>query len=221
MRLRSRRGRDVAPDRRETELELKTGAIMIRFDWRQFEPDEERRPQLINRYNEHMRDPYPWRRLVGRVSELWVSAPSTVERSCLEAFDEFLNDVPDAVIAPPAQCVFISHQRADTSCGKRVACLSDHCGLDCWLDVFDPTLALANQLPQHDPRRSVLIAAIIEIALLSSTHVIALHTTNSLASRWVPYELGRAKARNITSLQAAGWFQKGQTVASCGDYVQL
>src|SRR5262249_34033650 len=71
------------------------------------------------------------------------------------------------------------------------------------------------------PRRSVLIAAIIEIALLSSTHVIALHTTNSLASRWVPYELGRAKARNITSLQAAGWFQKGQTVASCGDYVKL
>lgn len=64
----------------------------------------------------------------------------------------------------------------------------------------------------------MLIAAIIEIALLSSTHVIALHTTNSLASRWVPYE---AKARNITSLQAAGWFQKGQTVASCGDYVQL
>src|SRR5215831_16440870 len=57
-------GRDVAPDRRETELELKTGAIMIRFDWRQFEPDEDRRPQLINRYNEHMRDPYPWRRLV-------------------------------------------------------------------------------------------------------------------------------------------------------------
>jgi hypothetical protein len=31
MSLGSRRGRDVAPDRRETELELKTGAIMIRF----------------------------------------------------------------------------------------------------------------------------------------------------------------------------------------------
>jgi len=30
-----------------------------------------------------------------------------------------------------------------------------------------------------------------------------------------------AKARKITSLQAAGWFESGQTVASCGDYVQL
>jgi hypothetical protein len=55
--------------------------------------------------------------------------------------------------------VFISHQRADTSRGKRAAGLSDQCGLDCWLDVFDPTLALANQLPQHDPRGSVLIAS--------------------------------------------------------------
>jgi hypothetical protein len=30
-----------------------------------------------------------------------------------------------------------------------------------------------------------------------------------------------AGPRPATSLQAAGWFQKGQIVASCGDYVQL
>jgi hypothetical protein len=67
----------------------------------------------------------------------------------------------------------------------------------------------------------VLIAATIEIALLSCTHVIALHTVDSLKSRWLPYELGRAKARSIMSTQAAGWFESGQDEVTCGDYVQL
>jgi hypothetical protein len=93
--------------------------------------------------------------------------------------------------------------------------------LACWLDVHDPTLALVNRLPANDPRKSLLIAAIVEIALLNCSHVIALHTSSSRSSRWVPYELGRAKAHGIVSRQAAGWFQQGQTVSGCGDYVQL
>jgi len=67
----------------------------------------------------------------------------------------------------------------------------------------------------------VLIAATIEIALLNSTHIIALHSAKSLASRWVPYEFGRAKSHGIVSAKAAGWFEAGQSPATCGDYVQL
>lgn len=89
-----------------------------------------------------------------------------------------------------------------------------------WLDVHDPTLMRVNAFAS-EPLRSILIALIVEIALLNSTHVIALHATHSIASRWVPYELARAKARGLTSLQAAGWFEPGQTPKTCGDYVQL
>jgi hypothetical protein len=34
-------------------------------------------------------------------------------------------------------------------------------------------------------------------------------------------ELACAKARGLTSLQAAGWFETGQTPKTCGDYVRL
>jgi hypothetical protein len=201
---------------------------VIIFDWRQYEPEDERQPgwpplvstDLRERFSEHMRDMEPWLRLVGRLSEMdpdrrWEEPP------WLNEFDLFLEQVPGAVERLAKPCVFISHQRMDTDKGERLACLAEHHSVACWLDVHDPTLTLVNRLPAHDPRKSVLIAAIVEIALLRCTHVIALHTSHSLSSRWVPYELGRAKARRIGSLQAAGWFQKGQTVATCGDYVQL
>jgi hypothetical protein len=70
--------------------------------------------------------------------------------------------------------------------------------------------------------RAFLLAAIIEIALLNSTHVMTLHTTNSAGSAWIPYELGRAKARKILSSQAAGWFDPPKILpAGCPEYVRL
>jgi hypothetical protein len=201
---------------------------MIRFDWRRHEPSDQRdadwpnltTSDLLDRYRDTIQDVSPWQALVGRLREL-PPQPHAIQIRCVQELDRFLEDIPKAIVRPPKPCIFISHQRSDANNGVRIACLADHHGLDSWLDVHDPTLALANQLPSGDPRRSVLIAAIIEIALLSSTHVIALHTANSTSSRWVPYELGRAKARKIASVQAAGWLQRGQTVATCGDYVQL
>ena len=205
---------------------------MSRFDWRQYE--SERREagwpalitsSLVDRYREAVGDLPPWQKLVESLDGNRFEGRE-LEEDCLQIFDEFLDAIPDAITRarhtqPPRKCVFVSHQRADTVNGCRIACLAEHHQLDYWLDVHDPTLGFANQLPANDPRRSALIAAIIEIALLNSSHVIALHTVNSLSSRWVPYELGRAKARKITSLQSAGWFEKGQTVSTCGDYVQL
>jgi hypothetical protein len=50
----------------------------------------------------------------------------------------------------------------------------------------------------------------------------ALHTINSAGSTWIPYELGRAKARKIFSSQAAGWFDPPKILSSgCPEYVYL
>jgi hypothetical protein len=105
--------------------------------------------------------------------------------------------------------------------GERIACLADHRGVNVWPDVHNPTLRWLNANPVGAPVRSLLIAAIVEIALLNSTHVIALHTASSLASRWVPYVLARAKAPGVTSVQAAGWFEDPKKPLRHGDYVQL
>jgi hypothetical protein len=200
------------------------------FDWRWFDPEphlhDHEVPLLsddpFRRYDAFLPpDENPWRQLLHSVldTQLPESGPD-VERRYLEAFDKFLAEIPAFIPNKIAQ-IFISHQRKDTDKSVRVACLAEHHGLGFWLDVLDPNLARVNALPPHDPRRSVLIAAMIEIALLSSSHVIAVHTDNSLVSRWIPYELGRAKEHQITSVKAAGWFASGQDASTCGDYVQL
>jgi hypothetical protein len=188
---------------------------VIRFDWRQVESRG-----LADRFDGSVEDPRPWKELVRRLSDL-PSDPHGLEAACEQALRRFLEEIPTAVMASVKPCVFISHQRNDADKGERVACLVEHHAIDSWLDVHDPTLALVNQLPPNDPRRAALVAAIVEIALLSSTHVIALMTAYSAQSKWVPYELGRAKARRIASPQAAIWLASGQTVAHCGDYVLL
>jgi hypothetical protein len=175
---------------------------------------------LVERFDGSIENSRPWRELVWRLSDL-PSDPNQLEAACMQALRRFLDEIPAAVTTPTKPCVFISHQRDDADKGERVACLVEHHAIDSWLDVHDPTLALVNQLPPNDPRRATLVAAIVEIALLSSTHVIALYTAHSKASQWIPYELGRAKARRIASPQAAIWLARGQIVSNCGDYVLL
>jgi TIR domain len=191
---------------------------MIRFDWRRVESPLLQ--GLVERFDGAIENSRPWKELVWRLSDL-PSDPRQLEAACMEALRRFLDEIPAAVTPPTKPCVFISHQRDDGDKGERVACLVEHHGIDSWLDVHDPTLALVNQLPTSDPRRAALVAAIVEIALLSSTHVIALYTSHSAKSKWIPYELGRAKARRLASPQAAIWLEGGQVVSNCGDYVLL
>lgn len=125
--------------------------------------------------------------------------------------------------------VFISHRMNAAAYGERIAWLSSRkAGMDYWLDVHDPTLILATAaLPNH-PRYAAIIAAIIEMALLNCTHVIAAHTPTNpptaqwIPSQWIPYELGRAKSRHVRSTQAAGWFPSAvRPPQSRGEYVLL
>jgi hypothetical protein len=211
---------------------------MMRFDYLRFEPPEtlRRRPpenrafvtsDLMARYRRiagHGREIIGasiWEELIRELTDLPEKERRDITGRLGEISDRFFATVAPPFARPATPCVFISHQRSDAHRGEWVACLTDHHGIDYWLDIHDPTLIFVNGSSMSSPVRSLLIAAVIEIALLNSTHVIALHTGNSLASRRVPYEFARANARGLTSLQAAGWFASGQSPATCGDCVQL
>ena len=91
--------------------------------------------------------------------------------------------------------VFVSHKREDLAAAVDVANWVRETGCYTWFD--------AENLPGvGDP---VLIAGIIEMALLNSTHVIAVMTQRTLSSTWVPYEYGRVKADLPHSDTAACW----------------
>src|SRR5882672_2540578 len=93
--------------------------------------------------------------------------------------------------------LFISHRQADEPYALAIAHLAQRHGFYFWLDILDPTLAVAGA--QTDPRT---IAIIIEMALLNCSHVIAVMTPNTKGSTWVPYEYGRVKKLAPVSSQA-------------------
>ena len=116
-------------------------------------------------------------------------------------------------------CLFVSHRQSDVAIAERIAQLATQEHYDYWLDVHDPVLIYAPTL--SSPLRELLIASIIEIALLNCTHVIGARTKDSIESKWMPYELGRAKQRLIYAHQAANWFEPGVTPNDCGEYTLL
>jgi hypothetical protein len=139
------------------------------------------------------------------------------------AFSAFVLAVQPLQRAAAQPRVFVSHRQKDGPIAEQIAWQATEAAKDYWLDLHDGTLKLANNtLSQTDPRYALIIAGIIEMALLSCTHVIATHTQNSLCSKWIPYELARAKSRQVISSQAAGWFDgsilKPETQ---GEYVVL
>ncbi len=106
-------------------------------------------------------------------------------------------------LSRPCPRVFISHRRADTKRALRVAWLAVEEGFEFWLDVLDPHLRIVLTEPEN--QQPILIATIIEMALINSTHVMAVITEQTWGSRWVPYEYGRVKDEGPVSDQVACW----------------
>jgi hypothetical protein len=151
------------------------------------------------------------------------------EDDLISAFQKFLVAIgPErrrnglGVLPSTHPVVFVSHQRSDIAEAERIAEIACDERIDYWLDIHDPILKFATQtVTPSDARYPFIIAAIIEMALLNCSHLIAVHTINSLASKWVPYELGRVRNRHIQSANAGGWFHPNLLPRQCGDYVHL
>jgi|GEM_PF-5509085 len=139
----------------------------------------------------------------------------------LAAFDEFLRRLRDIETKPFACRVFVSHQQVDVPLAERIAWLAQRAGFEYWLDVHDPLLNLGTGSGLPPVIQTVLIAAIIEMALLNCSHGITVQTANAQRSRWVPYEFGRAKRRWLRSTQVASWFDNGIYATTTADYLKL
>ena len=135
--------------------------------------------------------------------------PLDVREEVRGHFSVFLERAGRLRPAPRVCRVFVSHQRDDAPLAERIAYLATRRGFEYWLDVHDPALHFANTAPMPSYVRAVLIAGIIEIALVNCSHVCSVQTPRARHSRWVPYEFGRAKQRRVLSAQAASWFRWG------------
>ena len=107
---------------------------------------------------------------------------------------KFQRNVPEHRNLPQPR-VFISHQRRDKNLAVTISKLAKKMGFDYWLDVHDPALRLATLNPNPDPVQQLLIVAIlVEMALLNCSHVLAIVTRHTAGSLWVPCEYGRVKS---------------------------
>ena len=115
--------------------------------------------------------------------------------------------------AKKQKTVFISHRQKDGPLASKAARRLRKRGVDAWLDVEDPTLSqLSGPQPVRDLLSYLVTAVIIEMALINSTHVLALFTTNTVGTMWVPYEYGRIKRDNVFARQAGSLHLSGPTV---------
>ena len=137
------------------------------------------------------------------------------------AFEEFLGTTAPLRRKPKPARLFISHQQNDAAWADRIACLATSNGLDYWLDIHDPTLKWANGLPITGAAQAVLIAGIIEMALLNCKYVIAVHTAQTAGSKWIPDEFGRVKEHLLVSDDAAGWYHPAVQAAAVPEYFEL
>lgn len=190
---------------------------MANFDWRQVPED------IHVRYDDRALGYSAWQQLIKVLFEVL-----RTERFALflEAFDTFLSQLRELDLGQArlgqARCrVFISHQRLDVVYADRIAYLANAKGFEYWLDVHDPILQTAMRGAFPPTVQSVLIAAIIEMALLNCTHGITVQTANAQGSRWVPYEFGRVKRRWLVSTQVASWFDNGIYQSTQADYLKL
>lgn len=101
-------------------------------------------------------------------------------------------------------CVFVSYKSQDRQLALRLAYLCNQEGFEYWMDVLDPNLSGINPQP-NSQQKSVLVATIIEMALLNSSHVIATITNQTASSQWVPYEFGRVKDQAVVATEACSW----------------
>jgi hypothetical protein len=193
---------------------------MSTFDWRSATGN------LLERFPDNVRGVEAWQAFIRRLSELMrrTDIGGHEYYGALHGiFDEYIGALDDVQKENPSPecCVFVSHKRCDEDLAARIAWIAVQKGFDYWLDVHDPVLPVIAGSAIPSPLRETIVAAFVEMALLNATHLIAVHTLRSHTSLWVPYEIGRAKSRDIWSSQVSGWFEPGQVAPIAGEYTYL
>jgi len=182
---------------------------MANYDWRDFEDADwlHRFPLDLGFLGIELwrEQPHP---------EMWAAAPWWIER---------ITARQGRVSLPTTPRLFISHKQSDESEARKVASWASSAGFEFWLDVLDPNLAALERFAGYLTPELIAVAtaAIIEMALLNSTHVLAVLSQATAKSRWVPYEYGRAKDSTVVSHRASSWLLPGVSSSDVAEYVHL
>ena len=114
-------------------------------------------------------------------------------------------------------CVFISHRSCDKDKAQLLGNVLNKLKLNIYLDKFDIELQQATKQGDMDE-----IVWHIEKALIVSTRILILLSTETEGSWWVPYEIGYAKCCNkkVTSLRCPEW-HPGIEKMKIPDYLQI
>lgn len=83
------------------------------------------------------------------------------------------------------KCVFISHQKKDTTISKKIADYIMSYNIDVYFDEYDTDLRLYRQTNNPDG-----VVSCIKKGINISTHMLCIISVNTLDSKWVPWELG-------------------------------
>ena len=125
----------------------------------------------------------------------------------------------------PKPCLFVSHRKQDVAEAKRIAYIACQEGFDYWLDILDPTLSLPPSIIHRSGptarQSAAAVAAVVEMGLLNSSHVMAVITPNTKGSQWLPYEYGRVKDPTPVTLQAACWINPSLLPSAIPEYLYL
>lgn len=155
---------------------------------------------------------------------LWQEYAGAVEQSGDELLDALVRarasvtwGVPGTELGRPR--LFVSHRRDDTAQATHVAALAKAEGFQVWLDVENPSLQTVVQRHLAGLASPRDVALVIEMALLNCTHVIAVMTSNTRGSTWVPYEYGRVKDSSPHSRRAASWIES--SAGNLPEYLEL
>jgi hypothetical protein len=175
------------------------------YDWRDF-----RNRNWLDRFPDNVRGYTVWRQ------------QRFEERLDLRALASSVIDARMHAQAGPARpCLFVSHKQVDVNQATRIAYLACQEGFDYWLDVLDPSLAGVGASGTTPEQMAAATAALVEMALLNSSHVMAVMTPNTKGSQWVPYEYGRVKTPQVKSLQASCWVDRVVATGPLPEYLYL
>jgi len=82
-------------------------------------------------------------------------------------------------------CVFLSHQKKDTSETKKIADYLLESGIDVYFDEYDEDLKETNKSLNPEKVTQAILKGIN-----SSSHMLVVVSPNTMYSNWVPFEIG-------------------------------
>lgn len=78
-------------------------------------------------------------------------------------------------------CIFISHQKHDSSNARMIADYLLNAGIDVYFDEYDTSI---------DRDNPISVVNAIKRGILNSTHLLCLLSRHALNSKWIPWEIG-------------------------------